>query len=338
MGFFNKKKSSDASASVLSETEIQKKLYGEFSGGTRVVAGERSHDRDIASFSQFTQEAAVEKKAVPDLFHAPHEALDAVDPLSRRSSPEIKAPEGAARYVPLHDFEKKAVFPEPARSGINPSVSQGRFSGRSFVKGRMSASIDLLGGLLGSGKEFFETLLSPEKAALRRVLYWISAVLAVALLFWGVNALNSQREEAMQMRYRLSREAVPEKMPETVVASAPSGVTEERPVIITPAPVRPVKARPPQVTTPGTPAGGLYVIQVATYAVREDAERIENGFSRAGFRAFVKENTRASGRIFYVVFMGGFGSLAEAQAQLAKFRAHEVARPFPDAFVKAQRS
>ena len=36
--------------------------------------------------------------------------------------------------------------------------------------------------------------------------------------------------------------------------------------------------------------------------------------------------------------LGGFRTEAEAQAQLLKFRAKEVARPFQDAFVRPSRS
>jgi cell division septation protein DedD len=80
------------------------------------------------------------------------------------------------------------------------------------------------------------------------------------------------------------------------------------------------------------------VIQVVTYPSREDAEQIVLALKKEGLSAFVKENTRPSGRVYYVVYMGGFRTEAAAQAQLVKFRAKEVARPFQDAFVRSIQS
>jgi cell division septation protein DedD len=152
-----------------------------------------------------------------------------------------------------------------------------------------------------------------------------------------VNALNSQREEALRVRYKIPGESVPAKTATPVVAVVPAKSVTERRVVITPASARPPKARV-EGGAAAASVSGSYVIQVVTYPTKQDAEQIVGTFRRAGFRAFVKENTRPSGRLFYLVLLGGFRTEAEAQAQLLKFRAKEVARPFQDAFVKLNRS
>ena len=76
MGLFSKKKNSDASSSVLSETEIQKKLYGEFSDRTsHVVIGDREPFRESASAPFVSKEASPEKDVSFDLFSAQKDAL-----------------------------------------------------------------------------------------------------------------------------------------------------------------------------------------------------------------------------------------------------------------------
>jgi cell division septation protein DedD len=141
----------------------------------------------------------------------------------------------------------------------------------------------------------------------------------------------------MHTHYNIPREssAEPVKIPAPAV---------ERPVVISPAPVR---AKAPSVTdasrtaaTPAAiaPAKGSYVIQVVTYPARQDADKIVASFKKAGIHAYVKENSRPSGRLFYLVLIRGGRTEEEAKAQLLKFRANEAARPFRDAFVKSSRS
>ncbi|MFH1799788.1 MAG: SPOR domain-containing protein [Candidatus Omnitrophota bacterium] len=322
MGFFGRKKSTESSSSVLSESEIQKKLYGEFSEGTtHVVIGEREDFKTPASIPLTSKESSLEKDAARDLFSAQKDVLSGPSFLPRHVSPS--------------DFEKG-----PASFASIPSSSDShtRFRyHRSPGKKRISFS-DLTDGFFEKTDKLFKFFLDPEQVAIRRFFYWGTAVLVVSLLFWGVNALNSQREEAMRVRYKIPGE-VPAKTPTAapVVVSKPA---VERPVVITPVPPRPPQT--PRVSEGGAatsvPVSGSYVIQVVTYPTKQDADQVAETFKREGFRAFVKENTRPSGRVYFQVFLGGFRTEAEAQAQLLKFRAKEVARPFQDAFVRLNRS
>ena len=337
MGFFNRKKSTDASSSVLSESEIQKKLYGEFSEGTSPgVIGDREHFKTPLPASLSPKESSSEKDAAGDLFSLQRDVLSESNLSSRPVSPEQRPDDHASRHVPLRDFDKKPVSSVPASSSAD-SYTRFRYN-RSSEKKRISFP-DLLNGFFEKTGELIKFFLDPEQVAIRRVFYWGSAVLVVFLLFWGVNALNSQREEAMRVRYKIPGAPAPAKTSAPVAAVVPGKPASERAVVITPSPVKPKKVRVPQSgTTTAVPAGGSYVIQVVTYPTQQDAAQIADTFKREGFRAFVKENTRPSGRLFYLVLLGGFRTEAEAQAQLSKFRAKEVARPFQDAFVRLSRS
>lgn len=334
MGLFGRKKNTEASSSVLSESEIQKKLYGEFSDRiSSGTIGDRGPFKDPASLS--SKEFPAEKEAVFDLFSVQREALSGSDLSSSHISPEQKPADQASRYVPLHDFEKKSVSSVPASSSPDPYA---RFRNR--PRGNKRGSFwDKLNEFPGEMSEFLKPFFDPRRVALRRALYWGIAVLVIGLLFGGVNALNSQREEAIRVRYKIPGPSVSEStfVPVAKVISAKPAA--ERPVVITPAPVRPKNVRVSEGSTvSAVPVNGSYVIQVVTYPTRQDAELVVETFKQAGLRAFVKENIRPTGKVFYLVLLGGYRTETEAQAQLLKFRAKEVARPFQDAFVKVSRS
>ena len=333
MGLFNKKKNADSSDSVLSESEIQKKLYGEFSSGvSHSVIGEREYLKERAPNPAPHQDAPAEIEPAHDLFSAPKDAWVEPDLPPRQTFSEQKTTDQAPRYVPLHDFEKKSVPPVTPVSGAD---TYGRFRYNQSSGNKTQAILNLGKNGFDKLQSLFETFLDPKQVALRRFIYWGAAILVVFLLFWGVNTLNSQREEAMRVRYKM-----PGKTPAVQVAApvVPAPVVE-REVTITPAPVRTKKAAASNAAGKASvPANGSYVIQVVTYPSKQDAEQVVAKFKQAGFHAFVQENSRPSGRVFYLVLIGGFHKAADAQAQLSKFRALEAARPFQDAFVRTNRS
>ncbi|MFH1208926.1 MAG: SPOR domain-containing protein [Candidatus Omnitrophota bacterium] len=337
MGFFGKKKNAESSSSVLSESEIQKKLYGEFSEGTSyVVTGDREYLKAPASTALPPKESSLEKDAVSDLFSVQKDVLSEPKFLPRRVSPEQKSADPRSRHASLRDFEKKPV---PSASVSSSSDAHTRFPyNRPPVKKWISFP-DLLSGFFEKMDRLVKFFSDPEQMAIRRVFYWGTAVLVVFILFWGVNTLNSQREEAMRVRYKIPGEPVPAKTSTAVKVVVPAKPATERSVVITPVPVRPPKARVSEGSAAtSVPVSGPYVIQVVTYPTKQDADQVAETFRREGFRVFVKESTRPSGRLYFLVFLGGFRTEAEAQAQLLKFRAKEVARPFQDAFVRSSRS
>jgi cell division septation protein DedD len=329
MGFFSKKKNADGTSSILSESEIQKKLYGEFSGrDSHVAIGEREHFKEPPPAPLVLKESSREKDLPHDLFSAQKEVLSESSPSPRYVAPGQKPNDPASHFVARHDFEKKSALSSSASSG---SDSYARFPYNRPREDKGVAFMGFLNGFSEKMGEFSRFIIDPRQVAIRRVFYWGAAILVVFLLFWGVNALNSQREEAMRSRYKIPGEAAQVKAPEAVVpAVIPAASVTERPVVITPAPVRVSK----QAASTPEP----YVIQVVTYPSVQDADSIVKNLKSSGFRAFVKESARPSGRVFYMVLIGGFRTAAEAQSQLLKFKGQGVARPFQDAFVRTNRS
>ena len=326
MGFFRKKKN-ETSSSVLSESEIHKKLYGEFSDRTsRVVIGDREHFKEPVLAPLRSKESSQENDSPIDLFSAQKEALAEPELSSRQISSEQRPADHASRYVPLHDFEKKPIVTAPVSYG---SDSYARFRYNRPQEKKLVSFLALCKGFSEKMGELFNFFLDAKQVALRRIFYWGAAGLVVFILFWGVNALNSQREEALRIRYKISGKPIAVKVPEVAVAAVSVKPAVERPVVITPAPIRSSKR---------APANDSYVIQVVTYPSAQEADAIVKNLKNAGFRAFAKENARPSGRVFYVVLVGGFRSAAEAQSQLSKLRGQEVARHFQDAYVRTNRS
>jgi cell division septation protein DedD len=327
MGLFGKKKNPGTFDSVLTESEIHKKLYGEFeSSAAHVVSGEREHFKEPPPLPVLPRESKSEREPVLDFF--PEAQGDLVDPdlPPKQNFTEQKPAEQAPRYVPLHDFEKRSASPAAPVSGADPHT---RFRYNRPSVNKMDTLRDLGSGVWGKSSALAKALMDPKQVVLRRFVYWGAAILAVFLLFWGVNSLNSQREDAMRARYKMPVNVAAAEAPAAVV---PAPVVE-REVTITPAPVRVKKA-----AASTAAASTAYVIQVVTYPGKHDAEQIVEALKQAGLRAFVQENARPSGRVFYLVLIGGFRTAAEAQAQLLKFRSLEVARPFQDSFVRTNRS
>lgn len=331
MGFLGRKKNADGSSSTLSETEIRKKLYGEFSDrSSHVVAGERETFRGPASSSK---EVSTEKDASFDLFSAQKEALSGVNVSPRRVFSETKTPETTFRPISFRSPEKK----ESSSAPILPAVAPARFRESQPQGGSKGAMfLEIVKGISDRVEEFFRYVMDPEQVLLRRVIYWGGAILVVFLLFWGVNSLNSQREDAMRARYKIPGETASATSPK---ATVPVAAPVERSAALTLAPARSSTSSVTEKRKVSIPAPSTtYVVQVVTYATKPDAEQMVKTFRRAGLRAFVKEDTRPSGRTFYQVLLGGFKTEADAQAHLAKFKSKDVSRPFQNAFVKASRS
>jgi cell division protein FtsN len=186
---------------------------------------------------------------------------------------------------------------------------------------------------------FFSGAGSIGRFMTQSVFFWIGGVLAVFILFWGVNALNVQREQAMKTSYQEAPSRTVMKPPvgkEQVSATkrgSREGVstvpgTETAPAAPAAVPVVSAKTVRPSIATRS------FVIQVVTYPSEEYAEKIVTSLKREGFKSFFRESVRPTGATFYVVYVGGFGTAAEAQKQLARFRSSPVSKPFADAFVK----
>ncbi|MBU9888511.1 MAG: SPOR domain-containing protein [Candidatus Omnitrophica bacterium] len=326
MGLFSKRKNAkDPSSAPLSESEIHRKLYGEFGAGqSRTIF----RDREPKDKDQDELETKGTGPA-PDLFSAPSVSASETGTTARSNRPVIRAPENISRTTALPEFEKK-------KSGQSDKVdAQTRYRPAMIGEKKVTFFATALSAVCCGLK----TAADPRRVVLRKILYWSAAVIVVFSLFWGVNALNSQREEAMKTGQAGSRpsQAAPEVVPEVLVQG------EERPVVITPARTRPRPAEREVVVTTEPPASqapveqareGQYAIQIVTYPGRTDAEQVVEALNEESLKAFIRENKRPSGRVFYVVYIGGYSTEEEAQSELKKFLAREIARPFQDAFVR----
>lgn len=77
------------------------------------------------------------------------------------------------------------------------------------------------------------------------------------------------------------------------------------------------------------------VIQVATFAIQEDSQKLASRLKQEHLRAFVRPLNRPGGRAYYCVFMGSFKTHREAQETLIEFRKREIAKSFKDAFIRS---
>ncbi len=324
MGFFQKKRANAGSDSVLTESEIQKKLYGDIlSQVPHVAIGERERFSDPVVTPTPSRKAISDKDPVEDLFFQSKGSLTTPEVEPPASVAEKRSSDNAPRYVPLHDFESRTTSQLNASSFADASAR--------------TASNRPQQQLMNSVVAICKNLLSPKHSMLRRGLVWGGAILVVFLLFFGVNALNSQREVALRVRYNMPREHAPAPA-QAVIPSSVSSVVNTAASVKPKVAFAPRTSGPADVTVTPAPVKNSYVIQVVTYPTRSDAEQIVASFKKAGVPAFVKENSRPSGRLFYLVLIGSFRTEAEAQAHLSKFKTKDVARPFQDAFVKATKT
>lgn len=153
---------------------------------------------------------------------------------------------------------------------------------------------------------------------------WGLSVLVVASLFLGIHTLNSFRVE------RMKNPPVPESLVRiTRTAPLPQKVTPEK--------VEGVPDKPrltEEILPPPAESQGPYAIQLATYVRETDAEKLVLEMKAAGFSAFSEPVARASGKIYYPVFLGRFTSLREAEQKLKEFRKKPISKDFSDSFIR----
>lgn len=333
--FSNKKRNKNQGISILSEAEIQKKLYGEFSTEARPLAGDSDHA--VFKGPEIIPSPGHEKQETPaDLFSSKKDLLVGHE----LDVSEPKESDAASKHVSPYEVKKKGDFSQPWATSTDPYA---RFHSHSFEESVKKSNVfSRLRNLTNHGLEFLAGFFDSKRIVARRVLYWSGAVLAILLLFGSVNSLNSNRETAMKSKYKIdnevtkeiaaSKESAPVVNQEKVSLPSPEKAIS-RPVVITPVPVK-TKTLPTTSVVTKENTSLPYVIQVVTYPTQEDADRVMTTLKQEHLKVFVKENKRLSGRVFYVVYIGGFRTEAEAQAHLLSFRAKSVARPFQDAFVK----
>lgn len=190
-----------------------------------------------------------------------------------------------------------------------------------------------------------------RKPAVRRVIYWVAGAAALFSVFMGIHLLNVRREEAMKAPPKISKtvkkEAAAKKASSAEVKKAAAVPVKASPEVLSPAssessssPAKKEEAQAKEAAAAASPSGttagasGRYVIQIATFAGPNDAERVQKTLKAAELPVFVKALTRPSGRVYYSVFMGRYASFDEAQDGYDLFRKNESGKGFQDAFIR----
>lgn len=326
---------------MLTEAEIKRKLYGEYD---TVSGGANSNVHEVKLTGSAFESQAVKKPAVD----VNTRSQAAVSALGSGVKPQL-APRPS--FSTSHSNHKARVV---SPKGEWKQVFQK--SGRA-VLGMIAGVLWKIGSYLVKALDFVLRILDPRKPQARRLLYSITACIMVAALFIGVFRLNNQRKKAMLGELPsvsvvvpatsaavADTETVQESSPLSVVSaeneSADLSQREESQEMILKAlensssATTGISSTGTEVVSPAA-VGGKYVVQVATYAVLEDANRIIQNLKQAGFDSFYKKQVRNStGHSFFTVCLGRFESYSSAQETLSKFRKASVARPFQDAFIR----
>jgi len=260
---------------------------------------------------------------------------------------EIEKP---AKKMPFREdpWKKKGMFPSFDFSGAG-KLAQGVGGKTAGVLGTAGKSV--LGIFVVAVAFFLRVLQSFDlrKPAVRRVIYWIAGAAALFSIFMGIHLLNVRREEAMKAPPKaVSKTAAKEaaakkaaaseaKKAATVPVKASEALTPASAEVSSAAAKKEeasaeVKETAAAASTAG--AAGRYVIQIATFAGPNDAERVQKTLKAAELPVFVKALTRPSGRVYYSVFMGRYATFDDAQEGFDLFRKNESGKGFQDAFIR----
>lgn len=162
-----------------------------------------------------------------------------------------------------------------------------------------------------------------KKISNRKVMTWVAAVGFLTFVFWGIHSLNSKREKFMTSPVKKveKKKEAPAQTPDVPSQALVNTIST---------PASSISA-PKEIASKGN-----YVIQVATYASLDDANKLVEQFTQQNFRSFIKSFQRnAAGRIYHSVYMGRFAEYSQAETQLEKFRKSKISEPFQDAFIRS---
>jgi len=351
---FKKGKASDK---VLSEQEIQQKLYGRFLSNKNTVAGASEGYTKPApkSPSASASSAAVlfpEDTAEELNFNTQSSELIS-DARPAEKKIERKEPAAAApKEVFRERFQTaEADLLKTVRS--KPGATKLPFQ-QSIPKLRLPKVPlqPVLAALGNAGAAFFNTVfgfffaigrvVDFRKEGVRTGLAWGSGVVMLVLLLAAIQGLNSRREIAMKTSVPKAPKKISAKAAPKIAALPVLETSEERDggtaVIaarndtpLTPAKKETVAEKK---SAAADVSNGRFVIQVATYVIRDDANRLLKDLQKIETKSFVKGLSRSSGKTYYSVFLGRFESFQAGQQALAKFKKSDLSRSFKDAFIR----
>lgn len=329
--FFASKEKKSGGSRVLTEAEIKKKLYGDYDTST---SGVHTASPEIKTSAPAYESQIPVKREYP-------------------SGAAIRSPSFGAASKPetLSARPQKSI--SPVRSENQSGIKGSALQAGQVVLGVVTGILWKVGSYLVQALDFILRILDPRKPQARKLLYSITACILVAALFIGVFRLNAHRKKAMMGELpavtsnaiRLDHNKT--KKTEAVTTSSQVSGSSEATQLQKEETQEKILTKLESSTNASATAANLttnvvapvtegkYVIQVATYAILDDANRLLQSLNQAGFTAFYKKQFRNStGHAFYPVYLGRFESFSTAQHQLAKFRKASVARPFQDSFIR----
>ncbi len=363
-------KKSKSSEKVLTEKEIQQKLYGRF-----------LHSNDTAGASEPVGKpahAAAPAASTTSLFP---EARD--EDLSKESLAE-----GVSQ---IHPFEKKTEFREPGtlstagdktreksrsaegdafRSVPRPKrvqasefqTEKSKTAFRMDLKKVFEKGADGIVSLVRGLSRIFSgasRMVDLRRDGVRTGISWGGGALVLVLLLIAIHGLNAKRELAMkktpikqrQVMLKTAKKNLKTKHDKeeskTTTVTTPADQVAETAIGTLPqeSPLKPVDEDQEQVRKKKEALAskremdrpvskGRFVIQVATYVIKDDANGLMEDLKKSEPRVFVKGLTRASGKTYYSVFIGRFKTFQDAQQAVAGFKKTDLARSFKDAFIR----
>ena len=211
-----------------------------------------------------------------------------------------------------------------------------------------------------------------KKPQIRRAAFWGGAVVVLALIFAGIHSLNIKREVAMKHPARhvvhppkpahhshffnrheaekqpakkepLQQESDSAAAKTKTQASVSSSQTPAETPLQAPTEegdsseeaASATAAQTPAVKTEARETSGVYVIQIATFAGREDAESLVTRLKAQNLESFVKPLVRPGGKTYYCAFLGRFKTYQDAENKLSEFKKKDISKSFQDSFIRS---
>ncbi len=342
MGFFATRKKKSDNIKTLSEAEIQQRLYGHLRiPGAAVEDSAFTRRRPAAESSKDlfrkSQASAETSKA--------QESLAAQKTISTGIPAEPARPKaGRSDSVPAADLSPKPK-PKIRKNPLAPIPGILLV----FLKSVLFVSLTTLFKLAGSVLRFFISI-DFRKPQIQKIASTLGAAAFVALLFLGTHFLNVRREAAMKSPHHKTFAKPAAKTSETIPPGASNRSAEISVEELAIAAKSKAELHPPAggisaaadapvsrpiATLKSSAAQGTYSIQLATFAAREDADRLVTKLRDQDADAFIKELDRPGGGTYYCVFVGHYKDFREGEEGLARFKKKSLAKPFLDAFVRA---
>lgn len=349
MGIFGGQKKTSDGFKTLTEREIQQRLYGHLRqpSVTGEIAEKVKEKHKAVSLTPLVapKSSTLETPAKPAVTKTAHDLF--VKPVSQESpvrsettsSASAKASPAAGAPASKTSFDRRK----------NPNPLKPVLAGAGKA---LAAALTVLGGILGAifkGLIRILTSINFKSPSVRRAAAWTLAAGLIAGIFVGIHFLNVSREAAMKQPYKPrpveakpAAVQAPAKAPAEAVSAtplSPAAVSDEAEKSAAEAPavssaaVPAAEKRKAETAAPKLKKG--FGIQVATFALKEDGEKLIARLKGEGFPAFLKPMTRPNGRIFQSVYLGPYPTFQEAQLDLSRFKKNTISKPFQDAFVRS---